>query len=98
MAEGAPLLREYGVYSLIEGSNPSFSAINKKARRFWRAFLLIVVKGTTDENPGSKRAEGEFTRPTAGRRARRASPRSGRSHPSFSAINKKPAGSGGLFY
>ncbi len=26
-AEGAPLLREYGVYSLIEGSNPSFSAI-----------------------------------------------------------------------
>ena len=28
MAEGAPLLREYGVYSLIEGSNPSLSAIN----------------------------------------------------------------------
>jgi hypothetical protein len=27
VAEGAPLLREYGVYSLIEGSNPSFSAI-----------------------------------------------------------------------
>ena len=27
MAEGAPLLREYGVYSLIEGSNPSLSAI-----------------------------------------------------------------------
>ncbi len=26
MAEGAPLLREYGVYSLIEGSNPSVSA------------------------------------------------------------------------
>ena len=26
MAEGAPLLREYGVYSLIEGSNPSLSA------------------------------------------------------------------------
>lgn len=26
MAEGAPLLREYGVYSLIEGSNPSCSA------------------------------------------------------------------------
>ncbi len=27
MVEGAPLLREYGVYSLIEGSNPSLSAI-----------------------------------------------------------------------
>jgi hypothetical protein len=26
VAEGAPLLREYGVYSLIEGSNPSLSA------------------------------------------------------------------------
>ena len=26
-AEGAPLLREYRVYSSIEGSNPSFSAI-----------------------------------------------------------------------
>ena len=25
-AEGAPLLREYGVYSSIEGSNPSLSA------------------------------------------------------------------------
>ncbi len=27
VAEGAPLLRVYGVYSLIEGSNPSVSAI-----------------------------------------------------------------------
>ena len=27
MAEGAPLLREYRVYSPIEGSNPSLSAI-----------------------------------------------------------------------
>ena len=27
LAEGAPLLREYGVYSSIEGSNPSLSAI-----------------------------------------------------------------------
>ena len=25
MAEGAPLLREYGVMNLIEGSNPSLS-------------------------------------------------------------------------
>ena len=30
MAEGAPLLREYGVYSLIEGSNPSLSAMTAK--------------------------------------------------------------------
>jgi hypothetical protein len=29
-AEGAPLLREYGVNSSIEGSNPSLSAILKK--------------------------------------------------------------------
>lgn len=27
VAEGAPLLREYGVYSLIEGSNPSLSVL-----------------------------------------------------------------------
>ncbi len=26
VAEGAPLLREYGVYSLIKGSNPFVSA------------------------------------------------------------------------
>src|SRR6476469_3452702 len=30
-AEGAPLLREYRVKSLIEGSNPSLSARHKKA-------------------------------------------------------------------
>ena len=29
-AEGAPLLREYGVNSSIEGSNPSLSAIQKR--------------------------------------------------------------------
>ena len=28
VAEGAPLLREYGVKSSIEGSNPSLSAIS----------------------------------------------------------------------
>ena len=32
MAEGAPLLREYRVKSLIEGSNPSHSASLKKPR------------------------------------------------------------------
>ena len=30
VAEGAPLLREYGVNSSIEGSNPSLSAIFQK--------------------------------------------------------------------
>ena len=37
MAEGAPLLREYGVYSLIEGSNPSCSA------KTWVHNLLSLV-------------------------------------------------------
>ena len=32
MAEGAPLLREYGVKSPIEGSNPSLSARYGKTR------------------------------------------------------------------
>ena len=32
LAEGAPLLREYGVDSSIEGSNPSLSAKNKRSR------------------------------------------------------------------
>ncbi len=31
-AEGAPLLREYRVKSLIEGSNPSLSAIQFRVR------------------------------------------------------------------
>ncbi len=38
-AEGAPLLREYRVKSLIEGSNPSHSAILEKAA-FERLFLF----------------------------------------------------------
>ncbi|GEM_PF-1610161 len=33
MAEGAPLLREYRVNSSIEGSNPSFSAIQSSAKQ-----------------------------------------------------------------
>ena len=41
VAEGAPLLREYTVYSGIEGSNPSLSAprasVSAKAKRVWRA-------------------------------------------------------------
>ncbi len=42
MAEGAPLLREYGVYSLIEGSNPSFSAKYESAN--CRGFLRNLRK------------------------------------------------------
>ena len=32
MVEGTPLLRERGVYSLTEGSNPSLSAKHPKTR------------------------------------------------------------------
>jgi hypothetical protein len=32
LVEGAPLLREYGVKSSIEGSNPSLSASHSKSR------------------------------------------------------------------
>ena len=47
VAEGAPLLRVYGVYSLIEGSNPSVSAIKIKS-------VLVadfVLKVKWDLNP-----------------------------------------------
>ena len=37
MAEGAPLLREYRVNSSIEGSNPSFSAIQSAAKQALQA-------------------------------------------------------------
>ncbi len=40
MAEGAPLLREYRVKSLIEGSNPSLSARYAIKPLFLGAFLL----------------------------------------------------------
>jgi hypothetical protein len=59
VAEGAPLLREYTAYTRIEGSNPSLSAIIKRPRPV-RGFLMIVVRGITDSNPGSNRAEGEL--------------------------------------
>ena len=39
-AEGAPLLREYRVKSLIEGSNPSLSATSEKTLIF-RVFLCL---------------------------------------------------------
>ena len=43
MAEGAPLLREYGVYSLIEGSNPSLSAI------FYEMRLFLISKNIVED-------------------------------------------------
>ncbi len=42
MAEGAPLLREYGVNSFIEGSNPSFSAIHKSLSLTTGAFFMLA--------------------------------------------------------
>jgi hypothetical protein len=39
VAEGAPLLREYGVNSSIEGSNPSLSAIKKSSPR--ELFIML---------------------------------------------------------
>jgi hypothetical protein len=52
-AEGAPLLREYRVKSLIEGSNPSLSATHEtaSARRLfhvWRRERFVVkTRGST---------------------------------------------------
>ena len=40
LAEGAPLLREYGVKSSIEGSNPSLSAI-LLAHSLWKIALSL---------------------------------------------------------
>lgn len=45
MAEGAPLLREYGVNSFIEGSNPSFSAIHKSPSLTTGAFFMLAFWG-----------------------------------------------------
>ena len=45
MAEGAPLLREYGVLSLIKGSNPFVSASTLSPLRYLsqRAFLMRML-------------------------------------------------------
>ena len=42
VAEGAPLLREYRVKSLIEGSNPSLSANNAKSSWIHGLFLWEI--------------------------------------------------------
>ena len=44
MAEGAPLLREYGVLSLIEGSNPSRSAKAKNSENQWGSFDALMCR------------------------------------------------------
>ena len=51
VAEGAPLLREYGVNSSIEGSNPSLSAISPNDRR---RFGLFLMSASGDSNPRFK--------------------------------------------
>ena len=43
MAEGAPLLREYRVYSPIEGSNPSLSATNPSNKGFMADFIFPSI-------------------------------------------------------
>ena len=50
MAEGAPLLRAYGL-TLIEGSNPSLSAMNKKTRLRAGFFFIHGEEGVASSNP-----------------------------------------------
>ncbi len=45
MAEGAPLLREYGFKKPIEGSNPSLSAIYKTTRLLAGFFVSDEIAG-----------------------------------------------------
>ncbi len=44
MAEGAPLLREYRVYSPIEGSNPSLSANRMASKYFYFVKKCMVTR------------------------------------------------------
>ena len=52
MAEGAPLLREYGL-TLIEGSNPSLSAIQNKPRK---GLFSYGGEGGFGDNPSVRQA------------------------------------------
>ena len=71
-AEGAPLLREYRVKSLIEGSNPSLSASNAKAPLVG-AFALLAEREGARKNPSfDKFVRNEFGQPKAGPAARSA--------------------------
>ncbi len=51
MAEGAPLLREYTVYSRIEGSNPSFSAISLIILQLIPKAELSIMPGFPNNAP-----------------------------------------------
>ena len=42
MVEGAPLLREYGVKSSIEGSNPSLSANKHQGEPMGSPFAFVA--------------------------------------------------------
>ena len=55
MAEGAPLLRAYGL-TLIEGSNPSLSARMQKARSMTGLFAFWL-RGRFYENPRFERRD-----------------------------------------
>tara|TARA_B100000989_G_scaffold293436_1_gene270845 strand:+ start:9588 stop:9842 length:255 start_codon:yes stop_codon:yes gene_type:complete len=57
VAEGAPLLREYGVNSSIEGSNPSLSATKKPSylTSFARKIRGLFCGGMKSGNEPEKR-------------------------------------------
>ncbi len=72
MAEGAPLLREYRVKNLIEGSNPSLSARYAKrpawgVLRIWRREVVDEPSGSTD-SPGANRDSRRLAPQRAARR------------------------------
>ncbi len=82
MAEGAPLLREYRVYSLIEGSNPSLSARYAK-RPLWGVLRIWRRDGGGRTN-GSTNSSGtnlDSRRLAPQRAARRGEAQDGPSNP-----------------
>ena len=88
MVEGAPLLREYGVYSLIEGSNPSLSAkyevpINRPRCRFFFARRSGGFEASINECVGRRR------RNAATNRAERAGPKGEGGSPSNPSLSAK---------
>ena len=72
MAEGAPLLREYRVKSLIEGSNPSLSARYAKRPLTGRFAYLAGVMVVDKPYRSTNFAESEFGQLPAGTGARSA--------------------------
>ena len=57
MAEGAPLLREYGVYSLIEGSNPSLSETKITCKRYTECAPVAQLDRVPGYELGGRRFE-----------------------------------------